>query len=100
MAQDVLSENGDLAIVKGDFAVGYSDQIHVQNILLAEKGQYRESPLVGVGIRQFLASPVTSRTKAALEREIKLQLEADGAIGSEVSVNSMEDIQINNVEYP
>lgn len=64
----------DLVIQNGDFLVEASDGQHIEHILLADRGQFRQHPLVGVGMqKQYNASP----NRQKLKQEIKLQLRAD-----------------------
>ena len=80
MAKDILTDhNGELAILNGDLDTGYSDEQHVEHILLAQKGHYKQHPLVGVGIADYVNSPVSLLTRRKLEKDITLQLEADRA---------------------
>lgn len=46
----------DLQIKNGDFAVAESDNQHTQHILVANKGEYKAAPELGVGISQMLNS--------------------------------------------
>lgn len=53
---DILLDNtGDLAIVNGDLVLGYSDNTHQEHILLANKGEYKEFPELGVGLNRMLS---------------------------------------------
>lgn len=74
---DFLQEDNDLVLDtdKMDFLVVPSDQQHQQDIIQASAGEYKENPLVGVGIKRFLAGPGQDQE---VERKIKLQLQADG----------------------
>lgn len=54
MTELLLDENGDLAIENGDFVTGFSDNQHQEHILIANKGEYKEFPEIGVGIIQML----------------------------------------------
>ncbi len=53
--QDLIY-NSDLEIKNGDFTVGESDNQHTQHILIANKGEYKAAPELGVGINQMLNS--------------------------------------------
>ena len=44
----------DLQIKNGDFAIGESDHQHTQHILIANKGEYKNFPALGVGIERML----------------------------------------------
>jgi len=95
MAKDFLfDENGDIIIEDGDFAIGYSDEQHIQDLLFANKGEYKQFPLMGVGIIGFLKSPLDLVNRSKLEREINLQLEADGATGVSVVYTEDRNIEI------
>ena len=50
----LLDTNGDLSFQNGDVVIGYSDNQHQEHILIANKGEYREFPELGVGIEQIL----------------------------------------------
>ena len=73
MRTDILYTD-DLQITNGDFEIGESDQQHIRHILEAMQGSYKQKPLLGVGIREYLNSPMDGE----LRRLIQLQLQADG----------------------
>jgi hypothetical protein len=70
----LLDENGDLSIVNGDFDIGFSGNQHQEHILLANKGEYKEFPELGVGIAAMLGDD--DYTDMLIE--IKKNLEYDG----------------------
>jgi hypothetical protein len=70
----LLDENGDLSIVNGEFAIGFSDNQHQEHILLAHKGEFKEFPEIGVGIHAMLDDD--DYTDMLIE--IKKNLEYDG----------------------
>lgn len=89
MANDILIDNtGDLNILNGDFNVGYSDEQHIEHVLLTSKGHYKQNPLIGVGIENYINAPLSLITKQTIEREISLQLKYDKATNIEVSYNN------------
>jgi len=94
MAKDFILKDGDLQIENGDFVVGHSDQQHVEDLLIAHKGEYTQNPVLGIGISAYLRAPIDSRVREKLEREIKLQIEADGGKKVKVAVKTIEDIEI------
>lgn len=53
--QDFLI-NDDLEIRDGDLLIANSDRQHQQHILIAEKGDYKQFPELGVGILNLLNS--------------------------------------------
>lgn len=53
---DLLTDkNGDVSFANGDFAIGFSDNLHQEHILLANKGEFKEFPEIGVGIHAMLS---------------------------------------------
>lgn len=83
-AKDFIFE-GDLVIQNGDFLVAESDGQHIEHILRADRGQWRQNPLIGVGLqRQSNASVDRQR----LRQEIKLQLRADNFTVKRVNVTA------------
>ncbi len=89
-----LNENKDLAFTNGDFAVDNTDQQNIELILLSHKGSFKEYPILGVGITDYLKSPeIISRLR--LENEISNQLEYDNFRIKEVDVNNLENIHID-----
>lgn len=91
----LLSPDGDLTFANGDFVVGESDEQHIQHILVAEKGDFREYPIVGVGLIRYLNSPNDSSTKTDLQLRIKKQLENDGYSVTDIAILDALNIDIN-----
>ena len=86
-AKDIKSDSdGDLFIdpITGDFKIDFSDQQHIQDIIEASQGEYKEFPALGVGIEAYLNSAGTEQT---IERSVKLQLQSDGYSVSGASVS-------------
>ncbi|SMO42526.1 hypothetical protein SAMN06265349_101722 [Flavobacterium resistens] len=54
MTDIFLNKTGDLDIQNGDIVIDYSDNQHQEHILLANKGDYKEFPELGVGINNML----------------------------------------------
>lgn len=76
MATDFLyDENGDIAIKDGDLVIGDATFCHVEDLLLAERGFYKFSPLSGIGINRILLDEVD--TDEVL-KQVRSGLEADG----------------------
>jgi len=52
---DILTDVvGDIEILNGDFVCGYSNFQHQEHLLLAQKGDLKEYPGVGVGIENYI----------------------------------------------
>lgn len=71
MIDFLLDENGDLKFEGGDFAAGYSDEQHQQNIILANKGEFKEAPELGVGLVAMLGDDLY--TEFLIEAKKNLQ---------------------------
>lgn len=96
MAKDILINTDKSAkIVNGDFTVGDSDAQHLECLLLANKGEYKETPQAGIGVVELLndeSNPV------AFKHEARKQIEADGAT---VNTLSFKDGKLKiNATYP
>lgn len=63
-----------LLIKNGDFVRDECTNQHQRNLLLAEKGAYKQYPEIGVGLMSFLKD----ENPGDLLREIRLQFSADG----------------------
>ena len=89
-----LNKNMDLEIKDGDFVTGDTDQQNIELILLSHKGSFKEYPILGVGITDYLKSPeIMSRLR--LENEISNQLEYDNFFTKAIDVNDLENIHID-----
>ena len=73
--KDILTdENGDLLIEDGDLVIDDSDNQHQEHIILADKGDFKETPELGVGIANLLSDD----DPMSILIEIKKNLEYDG----------------------
>ena len=95
MAKDLIFDD-DLVIENGDFLVADSDTQHIAHLLLSRPGHYKNVPYAGIAINDFLNSPTTPKVIANLEREIALQLEADGA--KSVTVNISKQLEESTIQ--
>lgn len=73
--RDFVLDGNDLAIADGDLAIGTVADDNAYLLLVTAKGDWKESPLTGIGAERFLNSPDGG---LALEREVLLQMQADG----------------------
>jgi hypothetical protein len=91
--QDLGLENNDIIISNGDLTIVFSDQQHVIDTMNAYKGWWKEHPLDGVAIQQFLGAP---NGDEVLIREIKVELNKDGYATSEIRIDrtNKDDITI------
>lgn len=96
MAKDILKSS---IFLNGDFNVGFSDEQHVEDILLTAPGHIKDAPLIGVNITNYMNAPFSPKTSAELEREIRLQLQADGATNIIVKVDPKSQTITTNGTY-
>lgn len=78
----LLDASGDLDLTNGDINIGFSDNQHQEHILIANKGEFREFPELGIGINKMLSDDDYMDTLI----EIKKNLEYDG-------------MKINNIKF-
>lgn len=81
-----LNSGHELEIVNGDFAVDVSDVQHQDMLLMTTKGEWKESPTLGVGALGFLKD----EDAFGLLATVKAQFETDG-----MSVRNMEFLDGN-----
>jgi len=85
MRNDILlDENNELLIIGGDFVMGQSDQQHVKNIVESFKGEYKQNPLVGFGVINYLKRD--DKIESEFRRDLKIQLENDGYNDSNIDL--------------
>jgi len=74
--KDFAVDNSNNFILSGgDFTIAPSDEQHIVDIVNSAKGSWKEYPLCGVGIDNYLNSGVNQQF---LTNEIKTQLTRDG----------------------
>lgn len=91
---DYKNINHDLLIENGDFVKADCAQDHIEDIMLATKGSYKQFPLVGLNLFQYLNSPFTNETKISFAKQIRLQLEADKYKVRLIDVSDFENIKV------
>lgn len=69
----LLDEAGDLLEVDGDFVEGESDMQHIEDILDAYPGEYRNAPLLGV----YLQRGINGLIDGSIRRDININLQSD-----------------------
>jgi hypothetical protein len=74
---DIGLNNNDLVIQYGDFIIAESDTQHVVDTLNAFAGWWKEFPLDGVGVMQYIKSPADVQD---INRNVRINLLADGYI--------------------
>ena len=89
---DILySDTAETPVIRqGDFEINEITEFqHVRHILIGEKGEYRNAPLVGVGLRRQIGR---SGSFEELTRKAKLQLEIDGYQVNKIEFNEQQTI--------
>lgn len=92
--KDLITENQELKVTNGDLAVEDSGQQHVEMLLISNKGDWKNSPLTGVGITSYMNAPESPSQRRRLDKEIRLQLRFDGIPFAKVEVSSFDSIYI------
>ncbi|NDW10953.1 hypothetical protein [Dysgonomonas sp. 520] len=94
-------ETGDLSInivrdaqgyIVSGLTVGNNDYQNIQLVVLSNKGDFREQPILGVGVERYLKSVGRAND---LRREITVQLEAIGYGKANVTVNNNGKLEID-----
>ena len=94
----LLTTDYDLAFTDaGDLAVGESDGQHLSLLLLSSPGEWRASPLVGVGLRAYQSAPLGPAQVAALQRLVNIQLTRDGFQVLENDLSNLAAARLNAV---
>jgi hypothetical protein len=83
-----LDDDLDLIIENGDFKLSLSDQQHILLILNTSVGNWKNAPLLGVGIQQYVSS---SGQVDALKRAINIQLASDGYKVNDIIVRGQNE---------
>ncbi|WP_027380277.1 hypothetical protein [Chryseobacterium daeguense] len=86
-----LTFTDDLEIKNGDFSLSESDDQHVQHILIANKGEFKKSPELGVGMELML----NSEDPMDFLIEAKKNLEHDGLKVKNISFTDQETLNID-----
>lgn len=86
MPKDYLIDysTGHLQIRNGDFVMGEATEQHQRRLLMAHKGEYKQHPLSGVGLSNF----IDDENPDDMIREIRTQLVQDGMTVNTIKVTS------------
>ena len=80
----LLDEDGDLQIAKGNFVIAESDTTHIENIMKAAPGHYKQFPIIGANT----ISQINGNIGAEFRRNLTINLEIDNY--------NVKDITIDN----
>lgn len=99
MTDILFDTDGDLLIENGDFSVGESLPQEVEDILISFPGFWKEFPLVGAGVPEWLGSPGNGQK---LARTITVQLINDGkevdALTTNMNADGTLTINVNGIQ--
>lgn len=86
--------DADFVEQDGDFAPGDPSNLYIQYILVSSPGHWKQFPLVGIGIFNYLQG---TQSQQVLQRNIRQQLEADVYKRPLIDVTNFPTIIINKV---
>lgn len=87
----LLDSNNDLKIENGDFVMGDSTYQNQKCLLLAAKGDYKQFPLIGVDVFNWL----NDDRPEDMMREVRIQFSNDGMRVNKMDVNYPSNIKID-----
>ena len=87
----LLDDADDLQINDGDFVIGDATLQHQRHIIVAQKGEYKEHPEIGVGIDNALLD----ENPKALLTQIRRNFEYDGMRVNTLQINTNGTITVD-----
>jgi hypothetical protein len=78
----LIDDELDMKMERGDLVTGLADLQHQHLLLISNKGDWKESPTVGVGVHSWLKDD----EPAGLLAEIKKEFERDGMTVNKVEI--------------
>lgn len=69
----ITTQNGELVIVGGHLAITDADPQTAETVVLANRGELRDAPLVGGELTRMIGGPITSLQLTNLKQQIKSQ---------------------------
>ena len=96
IATDILTDDSnELRIANGDFVSGPSDDHHIQHMLLANEGSYRQNSKIGVAIFKMLNSSRGPVELNALRKRIVVNATADGMTVNKLDLGDLTNTKID-----
>lgn len=96
MKDFIIDDDFDIIISNGDIAVDKSNDQRALLILHTAAGEWKQHPLIGVGINKYLNSSKTGNIINALNSDIRKQIEADGLKIARLRIANDEiDLRVN-----
>lgn len=92
----LVTENGALKIENGDLVVGDATLQHQKDLLIAQKGEFKEFPEIGVGIANTLGDENPQQLLSQIRRNFQydgmtvnqIQLTANGKLSIDAQYTS------------
>jgi hypothetical protein len=81
----------DIPLKFGDFIVAESEQAHIEDIIVSNKGEYRQYPLLGVGALNFLNG---NTGLDEVRRRISTQLKYDNFVIKSISLLKSGELRV------
>jgi len=83
--RDILLDDttDDLLYKNGDLVMGDPTKQHQKHLLIANKGEYKQYPTVGVGIMNFMMD----ENPDDMVREIRREFARDGMVVNDLKIN-------------
>ncbi len=88
MTDFLLSDENDLVIVDGDFAVGDGNSKDIELLLMTCPGNWTQAPLAGADMQRFLNSPMGFLEQQILRRSVGIQLAMDGFTVTDIDLSA------------
>lgn len=88
--------DADFIVLNDDFEGGVADNDIIRSILLSSPGHWKEFPLIGVGIWNFLQG---TQSNQVLQRAIRIQLTSDIFPKPYIDVSKFPVINLNGVIF-
>ena len=85
---DIIIEP-DLKISDGDISIEKADDRNIQYIVYSDSGQFRKTPVIGVGIVSFINAPTEDGRN--IRKKIRQELEKDGYLLKQLDSSENED---------
>ena len=89
----LLNEDMTLKIDNGDFVLGEATAQNQQQIIVNDKGEFKDKPMRGVGVLRYLEDHTPDR----LAREIRQEFTTDGMQVNQIKVDMPKAIEIDAV---
>lgn len=95
----MLDNTNDLLIKNGDLVVGETTTQESRLIVLSSVGNWRQFPLLGVGVIRWVNKAVTASVERSLQKAVRLQMEYDDKKLKELELIVDENNRLLNLNF-